>query len=79
LSEVCMAGQFLKGKKEFSRKGNCCSNRDISVIVIEKGRRYPICKNCWDRIGKSSVGWTGFQRGAKKSQYWLIRQKMRSN
>jgi len=54
---MCDAERFLRNKKEFYRKKKKCGNPDVQVIIVEKGRRYQICRKCWDKIERSNLEW----------------------
>jgi len=30
---------------------------EIEVYIIYKGRKYPICKDCWVKIADSDIEW----------------------
>jgi len=35
-----------------------CSNTDISLYIMYKGRRLPICWECWGDISSKNIEWT---------------------
>ncbi|RJS93406.1 hypothetical protein CW705_01645 [Candidatus Bathyarchaeota archaeon] len=34
-----------------------CSNTDIALYIMFKGRRLPICRKCWREISSKDIEW----------------------
>lgn len=34
-----------------------CTNTNITVYIVYRGERLPICSNCWDTIAESEAEW----------------------
>jgi len=35
-----------------------CGNTDIALYIMYKGRRLPICRDCWEAISSKDIEWT---------------------
>lgn len=34
-----------------------CENTDIEVYIYRRGRKFPICRNCWTNIADRDLEW----------------------
>lgn len=51
--EKCKGHIFLKGKE--------CSSERIALYIYKDNRNYPICNNCWIKIGMSNMEWSSME------------------
>jgi len=35
-----------------------CGNTDIALYIMYRGRRLPICRDCWEAISSKDIEWT---------------------
>jgi len=58
LVQTCQAEKFLKRRPSFKGKKKKCNSTKIALTIGVKGKEYPVCQKCWDRISASDIEWS---------------------
>jgi len=48
---------IIAGERCMNPWNGRCSNTDIALYIMFKGRRLPICRKCWREISSKNIEW----------------------